>query len=402
MATNRIEPRSVTQQSRLSTAVLSAGFSFTGSGTVMLGVILPAISKQWGFQDSQLGTLLFLQFFGSGLGAVFAGLNRIRSIKIGFGLVSVALCTLIFTGSRYSYSAFLIYGIGLGMAMTATSQLFSDVWEDNRAAKLEWLNFVWSAGAMIGPICFLPFLRQQAFQSVFVLMLSLFVCIFCLVMLIGRVEPKITVSRIVKAPSPAARIAFSAFLVLAMCFVGVEASLSGWLTTYSSRAGIHSLAGASVATSLFWFGEMASRLIFSTRLLANVGRAAILTSGIFGVTATTFALIGFPHPWSILILAGAAGYFIGPLYPLALSYLMELSPWGWFFAAGGIGAAIFPWMTGLISERFHSLRFGLVVPCVAGLMMIVINVLALRALESNRRAVHTCILESRPRRLYKG
>jgi MFS transporter, FHS family, glucose/mannose:H+ symporter len=378
---NRIERRSVPQQSFLSTVVLSAGFSFTGSGTVMLGVILPALSRQWGFQDSQLGTLLFLQFFGSGLGAVFAGLNRIRSIKTGFGLVSAALCALIITGSRHPYSAFLIYGIGLGMAMTATSQLFSDLWGDDRAAKLEWLNFVWSAGAMIGPICFLPFLRHQAFQSVFVLMLLLFFCIFCFVMLVQRAEPKVAAPRIVKEAGPAARIVFFAFLVFAMCFVGVEASLSGWLATYSSRAGFHSLAGASVATSLFWFGEMASRLTFSTRLLANVGRAAILTSGIFGLTVTTFALIAFPHPWSILIFAGVAGYSVGPLYPLALSYLMELSPQGWFFAAGGIGAAIFPWITGIISHRFHSLRFGLVVPCAAGVAMIVINALVSRSVR---------------------
>jgi MFS transporter, FHS family, glucose/mannose:H+ symporter len=381
-ALNRIERRSVPQQSLLTAAVLSAGFSFTGSGTVMLGVILPALSRQWGFQDSQLGTLLFLQFLGSGLGAVFAGLNRIRSIKIGFGLVSAALCALIITGSRYSYSAFLIYGIGLGMAMTATSQLFSDLWRDDRAAKLEWLNFVWSAGAMVGPLCFLPFLRQQAFQSVFVLMFSLFVSIFCLVMLVPQAEPNVVALRLVKASSPAARIVFFTFLVFAMCFVGVEASLSGWLTTYSSRTGIHSLAGASAATSLFWFGEMASRLTFSTRLLANVGRPAILTSGIFGVTATTFALIAFPHPWSILIFAGVAGYFVGPLYPLALSFLMELSPRGWFFAAGGIGAAIFPWITGIISDRFHSLRFGLVVPCAAGVVMIVINAWASRSVRA--------------------
>lgn len=327
-ALNRIERRSSPRQSLLSTAALSAGFSFTGSGTVMLGVILPALSKQWDFQDSQLGTLLFLQFFGSGLGAVFAGLNRIRSIKIGYGLVSAALCALIITGSRHSYSAFFIYGIGLGMAMTATSQLFSDRWGDDRAAKLEWLNFVWSAGAMIGPICFLPFLRQQAFQSVFVMMLTLFVCMFCWAVLVERAEPNVTVLRTVKPPSPAARVVFFAFLMLAMCFVGVEASLSGWLTTYSSRAGIHSLAGASVATSIFWFGEMTGRLIFSTRLLAQAGKAAILTSGIFGVTLTALGLIALPHPWSILIFAGAAGYFIGPLYPLALSYLMELSPWG--------------------------------------------------------------------------
>ena len=71
--------------------------------------------------------------------------------------------------------------------------------------------------------------------------------------------------------------------------------------------------------------------------------------------------------------AGAAGMFIGPLYPLSLSYLLELSPWGWFFAVGGMGAALFPWLTGVVSAHFHSLRYGLMVPCVTGVAMAALN-----------------------------
>lgn len=374
--------RSTREQSILSTAILSAGFALTGTGTVMLGVILPALSKAWNFHDDQLGSLLFLQFFGSALGAIFSGLNRIRSLKIGYGLVSVTLSALIFTGPQPAYAAFLFYGIGLGMVMTATSQLFSDRWGEDRAAKLEWLNFVWSVGAMAGPICIVPLLRNWAFRSIFPFLLSLFLLVFCWVVIFERSDSEMSGLPTDTKPGSGARIAFSAFLLLAMGSVGIEASLSGWLSTYSSRTGIHSIAGASLATSIFWFGEMLSRLTFSTRLLAKLGRAAVLTWGVFGVTASVAALIAFPQPAPILILAGAAGYFIGPLYPLALSFLMELSPWGWFFASGGMGAATFPWMTGLVSSHFHSLRFGLVVPCAAGVMMIAINMLSSRFVRS--------------------
>ena len=100
--------------------------------------------------------------------------------------------------------------------------------------------------------------------------------------------------------------------------------------------------------------------------------------GILGVTAASVTVIAAPHPWLILVAAGATGVFIGPLYPLSLSYLLELSPWGWFFAVEGMGAALFPWMTGLVSAHFHSLRFGLVVPCATGLAMAVLNWLIFR------------------------
>ena len=102
------------------------------------------------------------------------------------------------------------------------------------------------------------------------------------------------------------RTVFALLLLLAMTIVGVESSLSGWLTTYSHRAGMRSLAGAALATSIFWLGEMLSRLVFSTRLLAKVGRRQVLRWGIWGVTVAAVAVIAAPKPWLILVAAGAA------------------------------------------------------------------------------------------------
>jgi len=56
-----------------------------------------------------------------------------------------------------------------------------------------------------------------------------------------------------------------------MCAVGVDSSLSGWLTTYSHRADPGHAGAAALTTSLFWLGIMVSRLIFSTSLLAIIG-----------------------------------------------------------------------------------------------------------------------------------
>jgi MFS transporter, FHS family, glucose/mannose:H+ symporter len=365
----------------LSTAALSAGFSLTGAGTVMLGVLLPTLASLWGLRDDQAGLLLFLQYFGSGLGAVATGLNRVRSLASGYGLIAAALCALIVGTSRAAYVAFFFYGLGLGMAMTSTSLLFSDRWGADRAAKLEWLNFVWSLGAMTGPVCFLPFLRQSEYRALFAAMLVCSLAILLWVVLFERQKARLIPAR---RPDPRARslrVAFALLLLLAMGTVGVEVSLSGWLTTYSHRVGMRSLAGAALATSVFWLGEMVSRLAFSTPLLARMGRRGVLRWGILGVTASAVLVIAVPHPWIILAAAWTAGVFVGPLYPLSLSFLLELSPWGWFFAVGGLGAALFPWITGLISAHTHSLRLGLMVPCVAGLALIVLNELIFRALS---------------------
>jgi fucose permease len=167
--------------------------------------------------------------------------------------------------------------------------------------------------------------------------------------------------------------------VLAMCAVGVESSLSGWLTTYSHRADPLHPGGAALTTSLFWFGIMLSRLAFSTRLLKIVGRTRVLRATLWGTAASVALLIAAHDPTPIRVAGGLAGLCIGPLYPLVLSFLLERSPRGWIFAVAGIGSALFPWLTGVLSAHYGSLRYGLAAPCGAAVLMVLLASLTLRS-----------------------
>ena len=364
----------------LSTIVLNFGFSLTGAGVVMLGVLLPVLSQRWSLSDASAGTLLFLQFLGSALGAVFTGLNRVRALAIGYALVAVSTAAMSFATARAPFTAFFFYGLGLGMAMTATSLLITDRSGNQSAARLEALNFIWSVGATSGPILFLPFLHNADLRGLFLLLVGLSLPFLAWVLLAERHEPPARGNQ-PQAAAPGARGILLALVILAMCSVGVEAALSGWLTTYSQRAGLHSLAGSALATSLFWFGEMLSRLAFSTRLLAKMGRRATLRATVCGVLITTAALVTAPYPWAILVVAALAGISVGPLYPLLLSFMLEHSARGWIFAVGGLGAAVFPWLTGLLSSHFDSLRFGLAAPCAAALIMTLVQFAAVQRSE---------------------
>ena len=155
------------------------------------------------------------------------------------------------------------------MAITLTSLLFSDRRADDRAAKLEWLNFAWSAGATAGPVCFLPFLHQGNLRWLIVAMMVLSVAMLAWVVLLERDAARAAPKHKSGSVGSSVRTVFALLLLLAMTTVGVESSLSGWLTTYSHRAGMRSLAGAALATSIFWFGEMLSRLIFRGWQTAN-------------------------------------------------------------------------------------------------------------------------------------
>jgi fucose permease len=47
-----------------------------------------------------------------------------------------------------------------------------------------------------------------------------------------------------------------------------------------------------------------------------------------------------------------------------------------------MGAALFPWLTGVVSAHFHSLRYGLMVPCVTGVAMAALNWLIFRGRQT--------------------
>ncbi|MGD0734482.1 MAG: MFS transporter [Terracidiphilus sp.] len=367
----------------VSSLVLGLGFGLTGAGTVMLGVLLPVLSVKWGLRDDMAGFLFFLQFLGSGVGALLTSANRTRSLISGYGLLVVMAGALVFAGPHTAFPIFFMYGLGLGMAMTATSLLFSDRYGNDRAAMLERLNFGWSAGATAAPILFVPFLRMVSLRPLFYTFQGLFLLLLIWVIVGERRDESFTQSKTgeVQTQSPAHTGSLMSLVVLAMCAVGVESSLSGWLTTYSHRADQAEIGGAAIATSLFWFGIMLSRLTFSTRLLAIMGRRRVLDLTLCGVAITVAALVGAHGSALIRTTAALAGLCVGPLYPLLLSFLLERSPRGWIFAVAGLGSAIFPWLTGYLSAHFGSLRYGLIAPCCAAMVMIVLLTVSLRPMR---------------------
>jgi len=366
----------------VSSLVLGVGFGLTGAGTVMLGVLLPSLSQAWVLRDDTAGFLFFLQFLGSSAGALLTGTNRIRSLAGGYGLLVVMAGALTFAGPRMAFPIFLFFGLGLGMAMTSTSLLFSDRYGQGRAAMLERLNFGWSAGATAAPLLFMPFLHRASLRPLFFTFQGMFLLLLIWVMVRERHQDSCA-----QLPLKAAQTkdlgSLLPLVILSVCAVGVEGSLSGWLTTYSHRAGRAGvgeagLGGAAIATSLFWGGIMLSRLAFSTRLLAMVGRRKVLYATLWGAAASVALLVGANNPALIRVAAALAGLCVGPLYPLLLSYLLERTARGWIFAVAGLGSAIFPWLTGVLSAYYGSLRYGLIAPCCAALLMIVLLTASMR------------------------
>lgn len=358
----------------------------TGTGTVMLGVILPVLSARWGLRDEAAGLLFFLQFLGATLGAVLTGTNRMHALRFGYGLLAASACALAYAGRDGAFLFFFLFGLGLGLAMTATSLVISDRYGDDRARKLERINFAWSVGATAAPIMIIPFLSLAGLRPLFFLFLALSLGLLAWAFCIER-EPihaakNSGFAQLGEAAGalndPGSLKPLLPLLALAMCSVGVETSLSGWLTTYFHRSASTGLASAAITTALFWVGIVLSRLAFSTRLLTVVGRRNAILILLWGTATAVVLLIAAQNPMMIRAAAGLAGLCIGPLYPLFLSFLLERTDGGWIFAAGGVGSVIFPWLTGLVSSNFGSLRMGMAAPCAAAVLMLLLLPLSFR------------------------
>lgn len=362
-----------------SNLILGFGFALTGAGTVMLGVILPVLSARWALSDEAAGFLFLLQFLGSTLGAVFTA-SRVLALRCGYALLTASAWALAYTGRNSAFPLFFLFGLGLGLAMTATSLIISDRYGNDRARMLERINFAWSAGATAAPILIIPFLNVTGLRPLLLILLAPFVGLLAWSLGVER-ESIHTAQRsrsrqagktLTALDDRAPLFFLLPLLALAMCSVGVEVSVSGWLTTYFHRSASRGLASAALTTALFELGIVLSRLIFSTRLLAAIGRRLTLLILIWGTAGAVVLLAAAQNPTLIRASAGLAGFCVGPLYPLALSFILERADYGWIFAAGGVGAVTFPWLTGLLSTHLGSLRLGMIAPCAAATLMLLL------------------------------
>lgn len=147
-----------------------------------------------------------------------------------------------------------------------------------------------------------------------------------------------------------------AFFVL--FYQGSEVSLAGWIVTFllDYRNGP---ASVGYVASGFWAGLTIGRLVLTRPMDVKFGARRSITV----VSMISLVLVGLcwaiPHTIAVGVLVCVAGFFIGPNYPLMISVCGDLIPrkvqvisLTIITAFGSSGGALFPFFTGLMSEKF--------------------------------------------------
>jgi len=383
------------RQPALSTIMIYLSFAATGTCMALPGAVLPALLARWSLADSQAGLLFFLAWAGTSVGALMVRPPVTRALLAGHGMLSVAAFGMAYVATLAPRSAFAwmtLFGLGLGMIMTATSLLQATRQSHRRGAELNRLNLAWAMGASLCPTLAEHSLRVADVHSIFAAVGVFFLVQFAWVAARERDSDPSP-----DATSPSAQRWSFALWPLSLVLViflptGIEASMGAWIAAYVQRTQ-HTIATTVTAGTCFWMGLMVSRTLSAILLKSGTSLASgrrwflkervVLRQSLGTVVFGILLLILSRSSLGVLPGVFLIGFGLGPVYPLLLSIALQYSQSSLIFFVAGLGSACLPCLTGVVSSATGSLRTALFIPLAASALM-----LALGILQASRAAYY--------------
>jgi fucose permease len=353
---------------------LAAGFLLAGLGTVLLGPILPALAHNWHIDDAQSGLLLAAKFAGSFLGGVSVP-RRLR-LGIASGMVSSCIGFTAFAlspGLLTGCLALFIGGFGLGQIIASTNILAGRRYRRHTGSALASLNFFWSLGAVVCGLIAAAVLPRWGLRGP----LLSFAAMFLVAGLGGWIGTARSGPDTVAASAPEAaalpRSILIHFALLLFLYGGLETCMTGWLTTYTLRFSDLRLLGGQSALVLMWSALTAGRAV-SAAAMRWVSESIIQRLGL-AVSAVLIAALTTTRSGTLLSLdCLLLGLALAPFFPSTFAILIAHRPTarqaGFVLAVSGLGAALFPWMMGVVSTHSGSLRIAMAVPFTLALALL--------------------------------
>jgi MFS transporter, FHS family, glucose/mannose:H+ symporter len=347
-----------------------------GIATVLLGPMLPALSGRWSLNYSQAGALFTAQYVAStcavALSGVVVSLCGFRfAIKTGLVLMAAGLALLLAGPKALGILCIAAYGGGIGLAVPAANLLVAQVNPGRRSATLNWLNFCWSAGAVACPFLVAEAAKHQQIPLFLRLVsgFSVLVALGIALMPAHIVEPAATLDQQSKI-LPLVRLRLAPFVILAALFfvyVGTENGFGGWVASYAKTLGNLTPAMSLITPSFFYAALTLGRLL-APLLLGKVDEVKLVQTGLLLACAGTAGLV-FSHGLTgVVMSACAAGLGLSYVYPITISLLSRefgtasTRIGSVMFVLSNIGGGLFPWIVGVSSNRFGTLKAGLLVP----------------------------------------
>jgi MFS transporter, FHS family, glucose/mannose:H+ symporter len=361
------------RSARALTLVAYVSFVPIGIANVLLGPMLPTLSARWSLNYAQAGALFNAQYIASTCGVAVSGWMASRwgfrtAMKAGLVLMSAGLALLLAGPMMTGIACIAGSGAGLGLAVPAANLLVADANPGRRSATLNLLNVCWSVGAVS---C--PFLVAMAAKTGHIQLFLTGVACFSLLIALGIasmpasiVEPAATFHKAPVLPLIRTKpLAFVFLGALFLLYVGVENGFGQWMSTYAKGLGTLTLPLA-LATPSFFYAALAVGRWLAPWLLRLAGEVTLVRLGLLLSSAGMAGLVLSSGFAGVLASACAAGFGLSYVYPITIALLSRefrsARIGSFMFVLSNIGGGILPWVVGVCSTRFGTLKAGLLVP----------------------------------------
>lgn len=369
---------------RIIFAVLFTGFVLSGIVGTLNGPILPTFIARWSLDDARAG-LFFTVFYLGSLGGtlvssvVIAAGGYRPTLAAGYALAAIGIAALNLPSHGLALVATAIYGSGYGLLVPATNLWVAEYSGRRRAAALNLLNLAWGLGAIVCPMLVLYAVRKQQFSG-----LLWGVALGAAALAVGQLFSPYDAHEESKgsAKSDANKEAPGIWAAVGLAFlfyvyVGVETATSGWAAAHAKRVMQPGDPGWALAPMLFFVGLLSGRALASVILLHVKELWAVYCGLVLGALGILAVLLSTTRG-VLLVSAGLAGLGCSVIFPTLVAWLAK-----WFgvkarkmggvmFSLAAIGGASLPWVVGIVSKTFGSLRVGLVVPMAGCLAMLLV------------------------------
>jgi fucose permease len=360
---------------------LFAGFLLTGVVNTLLGPLIPWLTARWRLSDVDAGALFTIQFAGGLTGGAVSGAIAARigvgpTLLIGHASMAAGVTAVAAGGHVIGAIGMAIAGLGLGFVIPTTNLMSARLAPERSAAALGAVNLCWGIGAAIWPIAVTVSSARGAIPAALFAVSALLVAMAAAVVRVPfpREDAHIAAASGSQGPALVRLAIFGACIAL---YSGSEAAIGGWITEYARRLGpVGEGEGWEVAASAFWGGVTGGRALVAI-LLARRMETRALFGGCVVVVAGIAILLIAPQRSLILPLAAICGLGFSPVFPVTVAALAHEFPAryaGPMVALGSAGAALLPWLVGIVSDWTGSLALGLTTVLVSAIALLILQV----------------------------
>lgn len=341
-------------------------FILIGANNSALGVVLPSMRTHYVVDKGTVSFVFLLSTVGYLITAISSGVLVHRlgtrmflvlgaaTFMLGSAMISLA------PSFAMLLAGMLCMGFGMGIIDAGLNAYFAGL--PNNSALLNYLHAFYGVGALAGPIVASTFLGiGWGWNSLFILWIGLslmvlmgFAGLFTEHKKPGSVGQEQQKGNVLAAALRMPVVWLAAFFLL--FYVGAEVSVGTWSYSLLTEERHEPEVLSGWVISGFWMGLTLGRVLLGTAA-QRLGNARLIQMCIGGVGVGV--ILVWVAPNMLMSAAGLwiAGFSMGPIFPTTVALTSQLVPArllpsaiGFLGSLGSMGAALFPWIAGNLTE----------------------------------------------------